>query len=174
MRPVIRPAEPRDAEGCLAVYAPYVATSAATFETTPPDPQDMRERIAEANLWLVAERDGRIAGYAYGGTHRARPAYRWTVETSVYVAGDRARQGIGRELYAALLPALEERGYKTALAGISLPNPGSVALHEAFGFTPVGVFRRIGFKAGSWWDVGWWQRPLGAADGPPEEPRDAP
>ena len=171
----IRPAERRDAAAIAAIYAHYVATSAATFETESPGVAEMERRIGAAKLWLVAERDGDVAGFAYGGTHRSRAAYRWTVETSVYVARAHARQGIGLELYATLLPALEARGYRNAVAGITLPNPASVALHEAAGFVRAGVFRRIGYKAGAWWDVGWWQCPLGdPGDGPPAEPRPGP
>jgi L-amino acid N-acyltransferase YncA len=171
VRPVIRPAEPRDAEGCLAVYAPYVATSAATFETTPPDPQDMRERIAEAKLWLVAERDGRIAGYAYASPHRGRAAYRWAADVAVYVDRAAHRRGVGRELYEALLPLIARQNLHVACAGITLPNEASVALHEAVGFELVGIYRAIGFKGGAWRDVGWWQaRLLPTGDGRPAEP----
>ena len=167
---MIRRAERSDAAACLAVYAPYVTTSAATFETETPSVGEMEWRIGAAKLWLLAERDGEVAGFAYGGTHRSRAAYRWTVETSVYVARAHARQGVGLELYSALLPALEDRGYRMAVAGITLPNPASVGLHEAAGFVRAGVFRRIGYKAGAWWDVGWWQRPLGEAGDEPAEP----
>ena len=170
---MIRRAEPSDASACLEVYAPYVATSAATFETEPPSAGEMERRIRAAKLWLVAERDGEIAAFAYGGTHRSRAAYRWTVETSVYVGGAHARRGLGLQLYSALLPALEDRGYRMAVAGITLPNPASVGLHEAVGFVAVGIYRRIGWKAGEWRDVGWWQRPLGTdppGGGPPPEP----
>src|SRR5919107_942612 len=118
---MIRRAHPGDAGACLAVYAPYVTTSAATFETDPPSVAEMERRIRAAKLWLVAEHDGTVAGFTYAGTHRSRAAYRWTVETSVYVAPDRARRRVGFELYSTLLPELEARGYRNAVAGITLP-----------------------------------------------------
>ncbi|HTI35288.1 MAG TPA: GNAT family N-acetyltransferase, partial [Miltoncostaea sp.] len=98
-------------------------------------------------------------------------AYRWAAETAVYVDPGHHRRGVGRRLYAALLAQLREQGVRTACAGITLPNPGSVALHESMGFAPVGVFRRVGWKHGAWHDVGWWQIDLGGADGTPPEPR---
>jgi phosphinothricin acetyltransferase len=101
-----------------------------------------------------------VAGFAYGGPHRTRAAYRWSVDVTVYVAEQARGHGVGRALYGALLPALAERGFHAAFAGIALPNPGSVALHEAVGFTPLGVYREVGFKLGRWHDVGWWQRLL--------------
>jgi phosphinothricin acetyltransferase len=169
---VIRRANTSDAAACRTVYAPYVTGTASTFETDIPPVEEMARRIGAAKLWLVAERDDEVVGFAYGGTHRSRAAYRWTVETSVYVSRDHERRGVGRELYTALLPDLADRGYRMAVAAISLPNPASVGLHEAVGFVRAGVFRDIGFKAGAWWDVGWWQRALREpGDGPPAEPR---
>ena len=169
---MIRRADPGDADACLAVYAPYVTGTAATFETEIPPVEEMARRIRAAKLWLVAERGGEVAGFSYGGTHRSRAAYRWTVETSVYVGGSHTGRGVGRELYSALLPALADRGYRMAVAAITLPNPGSVGLHESVGFVQAGAFRQIGYKAGAWWDVGWWQcRLREPGDGPPEEPR---
>ena len=108
----------------------------------------MARRIESTHAWLVAETDGVLAGFAYGGSHRARAAYRWATEVSVYVHPQHRRRGVGRALYGELLPLLARRGLQVALAGITLPNPGSVALHEAIGFQPVGVYRRIGWKAG--------------------------
>jgi L-amino acid N-acyltransferase YncA len=169
---LVRPADPhRDAAACAAIYAPHVDPGTASFEDVAPDAEEMARRMGAAHLWLVAERDGDVAGYAYGGRHRDRSGYRWTVETAVYVAGDHAGRGVGRALYDALLPELRRRGYRLACAGVTLPNQASVALHEAVGFEPVGVYRRIGFKHGRWWDVGWWQLDLaGGDDAPPAEP----
>ena len=123
----------------------------------------MGERISRygaSHAWLVAERDGAVAGYAYGSPHRERAAYSSSCDVAVYVDPVHARQGIGRALYAQLLPLLATRGFHAAFAGIALPNEGSVALHEAMGFVPVGIYREVGWKLGGWRDVGWWQRLL--------------
>ena len=133
----------------------------------------MARRIAQTLPrlpWLVAERDGAVAGYAYASPHRERAGYRWTVDVAVYVAAAAQRRGVGQELYGDLLPLLARQGFRVACAGIALPNDASVGLHERFGFTPVGVYRGIGFKDAAWRDVGWWQVQLGAQDGgaPPE------
>jgi L-amino acid N-acyltransferase YncA len=171
---LVRPADPaRDAAACAAIYAPHVDPGPASFEETPPDAGEVARRIRTAHAWLVAEDgDGSIAGYAYASEHRSRAAYRWAVDVAVYVSEAHQRRGAGRALYAALLPQLAERGWRAACAGIALPNDPSVALHEAFGFEPVGVYRRIGFKAGAWRDVGWWQLDLapGDEDPNPREP----
>jgi L-amino acid N-acyltransferase YncA len=172
-----------DAAACAAIYAPFVTGSATSFEELAPDAATFAERIArtaERFPYLVADADGRVAGFAYAGPHRARAAYRWAAEVSVYIDPDFRRRGVGRALYERLLGLLERQGLTLALAGITLPNDASVALHEAVGFRSVGVYRRVGFKAGAWRDVGWWQRPLGDSDGdsdgdshserPPSEP----
>jgi phosphinothricin acetyltransferase len=171
----IRPADPEgDAAACAAIYAPYVAGAATSFEETPPGERDFAKRIAaaaERHAWLVAVREGRVVGFAYAGPHRERPSYRWSVEVSVYVDGAHHRAGAGRALYAALLERLRARGFRTACAGITLPNDASVALHERLGFTPIGVYRKIGWKAGAWRDVGWWQLQLAPqGEEPPPEP----
>lgn len=173
---MIRHADPdRDAAACAAIYAPYVAGAATSFEEQSPSAADFAERIARISAthpWLVAERDGEAVGFAYAAPHRARAAYRWTAETSVYVAQARQRDGVGRALYEALLELLRRQRLHRALAGITLPNAASVALHEALGFEPVGVYGEVGFKAGAWRDVAWWQLALapGGGDGPPPEP----
>ncbi len=162
---MIRAADPlRDAQACARIYAPSVHPGTASFEERPPDAAEMARRMAGARAWLVAEEAAEVVGFAYAGRHRERAAYRWAVETSVYVRAECHGRGVGRAVYAALLDELGERRYRMACAAITLPNPASVALHEALGFAAVGVFRRIGFKAGAWRDVGWWQRPLGAGD----------
>jgi L-amino acid N-acyltransferase YncA len=170
----VRDATERDAAACAAIYRPYVTGTAITFETEPPAPAEMAERIAGAartHAWLVLEDAGRVVGYAYGGPFKARPAYRWSCEVSVYLEHGRRRTGGGRALYAALLDRLAERGYRTAVAGMTLPNEASVGLHRAMGFEPVGTYRRIGFKHGHWHDVAWAQRALAGGDDPPAEPR---
>lgn len=160
---VVRDAEPADAAACAAIYAPYVEETAISFELTPPDAGEMAERIAaaqRAHAWLVAETDGQVVGYAYGRRFHERAAYRWSCEVSLYVARDRRRTGVGRTLYEALFVRLAALGYHTAVAGMTLPNAASMALHLEMGFEPVGTYHRIGWKNDAWHDVAWAQRPL--------------
>jgi len=150
-----------------------VTDTAITFELDPPSAAEMWRRIARASdkhAWLVLEDDGRVVGYAYGSAFHARAAYRWTCEVSVYLELGRRRTGAGRALYAVLLARLVARGYRVAAAAMTLPNEASVGLHRAMGFEDVGVYRRVGFKHGSWHDVGWMQRALGGSEDPPSEP----
>ena len=159
----IRAAATADAPAMQAIYAPIVETTAISFEEVPPTVEEMAERV-ETTLrsypYLVAENGGRVVGFAYASQHRARAAYRRSVDVTVYVAEHARGAGVGRALYGDLLPMLAERGFHAAFGGIALPNPGSVALHEAMGFEHVGVYREVGFKFGRWHDVGWWQRLL--------------
>jgi phosphinothricin acetyltransferase len=169
----VRDATAHDAAACAAIYQPYVTDTAITFEADPPTAAQMVERIAAAlrrHAFLVLEDDGRVVGYAYGGVFNARAAYRWACEVSVYVEVGRLRSGAGRMLYEALLRRLAERGYRVAVAGMTLPNDASGALHRALGFEPVGTYRQIGFKHGAWHDVEWMQRALGGRGDPPAEP----
>jgi L-amino acid N-acyltransferase YncA len=127
---------------------------------------------ARTHAWLVLEEDARVVGYAYGGPYKERAAYRWACEVSVYLERGRRRTGGGRALYEQLLPRLVQRGFRTAVAGMTLPNDASVGMHRALGFEPAGVYRRIGWKHGRWHDVAWTQRPIGPGDDdPPVEPR---
>lgn len=170
----MRSATSADGEACAAIYAPYVAGTAVAFELTAPSADDMAKRIraaSEHHAWLVLEDDRRVVGYAYGGPHRARAAYHWSCEVSVYLEMGRRRTGGGRALYTALLARLADRGFRTAVAGMTLPNHASVALHRAMGFEPIGTYRKIGWKHGAWHDVAWTQRPLGDGHDPPPEPR---
>jgi phosphinothricin acetyltransferase len=170
---LVRSASELDAEACAAIYAPYVTDTAISFETIPPTPAEMAERIATAqrtHAWLVLEDDGRVVGYAYGGRFAPRAAYRWACEVSVYLELGRRRTGGGRMLYEALLARLTERGFRMAIGGMTLPNDASVGLHRAMGFEHVGTYRRIGFKDGTWHDVAWTQRVLAGGDEPPPEP----
>ena len=167
---LVRDAVPSDAGRCAEVYAPYVTDAAISFETEPPTAAEMAARIARAqerHAWLVAEDGGTVIGYAYGGEWMTRAAYRWTCTVSVYLEAGRRRTGAGRALYEALFERLAGRGYRTALAGVTQPNPASEGLHRALGFEPVGTFARVGFKHGSWHDVTWFQRPLTSETGPP-------
>lgn len=163
MTRTVRDATPDDAAACAAIYAPYVRDTAITFEVEPPDAAEFGRRIAAATAryaWLVLEDDGRVVGYAYACPFRERAAYRFACEVSVYLEPGLRRSGGGRALYAALLRRLAERGYRTAVAGMTVPNDASAGLHAASGFVPVGTFRRVGWKHGRWHDVAWAQRDL--------------
>lgn len=161
---IVRDATAQDAAACAAIYAPYVAGTSITFDLEAPTPADFAERITaaqQAHAWLVAQDDGVVIGYAYAGRYRPRAAYRWSCETSVYLDRGRHGRGGGRVLYAALLDRLAERGDCTAVAGMTLPNEPSIALHTALGFEPIGTFARVGYKDGAWRDVAWMHRDLG-------------
>jgi len=171
----IRLALARDAREIAAIYRPFVESSVVSFEIAAPDSDEMARRITETSVsypWLVCDIDDRVAGYAYATRHRVRAAYRWSVDTSVYVDGMYRRCGIGRGLYHSLFRILPVQGFFNAYAGITLPNPASVALHEAVGFTSIGVYRRVGYKLGAWHDVGWWQLTLADHQAAPPDPLD--
>jgi L-amino acid N-acyltransferase YncA len=170
----VRLASVEDGSAVAGIYASYVERTVISFEAMAPTADQMAERIAAtgpAHPWLVAEEAGELLGYAYAHSFASRAAYAWSAETSVYVRSDRHRRGVGQALYGALLRILAAQGYRQAFAGITLPNPSSVALHERIGFTPVGVYRRVGFKHGQWHDVGWWQLDLGGQGAPPRPRR---
>jgi L-amino acid N-acyltransferase YncA len=176
---LVRHADPaRDAAACLAIYAPYVAATPVSFEEAAPSEQQFAALIAttsERYPWLVADDAGAVAGYAYATQHRVRAAYRWAVDVAVYVDPARHRGGAGRMLYAALLELLRRQRLHSAVAGITLPNEASIGLHRALGFEHVGTYRAIGWKAGAWRDVSWWQLALAPAarrqdERPPPEP----
>ena len=170
----IRLATPDDDRQILDIYSPIILNTPISFEYEVPSVQEMQGRI-EKTLhhfpWLVCEVDGVAAGYAYAGHHRVRAAYQWSVDVTVYVHGDYRRHGIGRALYTALFEVLVLQGYYNAYAGITLPNPASVGLHESVGFQPLGVYHAVGYKHGQWYDVGWWERPLQPRTLEPEAPR---
>lgn len=166
-----------DAAALAAIYRPSVVSGIASFEEAPPDEHEMAERIARVlawTPWVVAVRGSEVLGYAYGARYRERAAYRWTVETSAYVAEAHHRTGVARALYAALLRLLHAQGFATAYARIVLPNAASVALHEAIGFAASHVLRGVGFKGGAWRDVGVWARELAPRTVPPREPTPLP
>jgi len=171
---MIRLADEHDAAAVQAIYAPYVRDSAISFETEPPPVDEiasrMRTVLAHAP-WLVCEREGRVVAYAYAGRFHARAAYQWSVEVTVYADRTHHRRGAGRALYTALLDALRLQGFCTAVGIIALPNPPSVALHEALGFERVGVIPAVGFKHARWHDVGWWRLVLRPLDRAPDPPR---
>jgi phosphinothricin acetyltransferase len=173
MPPIIRIANPSDADGILAIYAPYCDASTVSFEIAAPSVTQMAERIGGGlndYPWLVCEIDGTVAGYVYASRHRERAAYRWAVEVTVYVAAAYRRRNIARALYTSLFAILAEQNYFRAYAGITFPNPPSIGLHESLGFTPIGSYPSVGYKLGRWLDVGWWQRALRPAITPPPEP----
>ncbi len=160
----IRQALISDAEAIQAIYAPIVENTPISFEEKPPSADEMASRITatreQGYPYLVADQDGDAVAYAYAGQHRARAAYRWSVDVTIYVAEAARGAGIGKALYEELLQQLRQAEFHAAFAGIALPNPGSVGLHEAVGFTHVGTYQEVGFKFGRWHDVGWWQRIL--------------
>jgi L-amino acid N-acyltransferase YncA len=173
----LRAARPEDAGAIAAIYAPHVLVGAASFEIEPPDARAMRGRMAASDglyPWLVAtsgEAEGGVLAFAYATAFGTRPAYRWAVETTVYVAEAAQRQGAGRLLYEALVDTLRAQGFAQAIARVALPNDPSIALHEAVGFRRAGVFREIGWKQGRWIDVGLWQCELTDLGNPPAEPK---
>ncbi len=173
----IRAAAPEDAASIAAIYAPHVLTGTASFEIEPPDTRAMRSRMAESDglyPWLVAtngDPDGGVIGYAYARRFRERPAYRYVVESAIYMADVAHGQGAGRLLYDALIDTLRAQGFVHAIGTIALPNDASIRLHESVGFRRTGVFREVGFKHGQWMDVGIWQCELNEPRVPPVEPR---
>ena len=170
----IRPAVPADVRAITAIYAPVVEHSIASFELVPPNEAEMARRLRSGSglPWLVAAQGDQVAGYAYASRFRQRPAYRWSVETSVYVADAHTGRGVGKQLMTALIDRLVADGYVMAFAAIALPNPVSEGLHESLGFRPVGVFCDVGYKHGGWRDVAWWSRQLRMPPEEPEEPVD--
>ena len=172
----IRAATAADAAAIASIYAPYVTGTAVSFETEAPGPEEIARRMAEGDgyyPWLAAcdGESGAVLGYAYACAFRTRPAYRFSVETTVYVADDAHRRGIGTLLYRTLLPVLEAQGYAQAIAAITLPNQASVTLHERLGFRQVGAYEKVGFKFREWRTVGLWQRALCPLSTRPEEPK---
>jgi L-amino acid N-acyltransferase YncA len=161
-----------DAAAIAAIYRPYVEGSSISFEEEPPTAEDISARMANPlHPWLVAEEAGQVIGYASTSPMRNRAAYRWSVETGVYLERSAQGRGLGRQLLAAHLDLLERQGFVTAIAGISLPNEASVALHENHGFSLSGIERGVGFKLGQWVDVGRWQKDLAPRSSAPSEPR---
>jgi phosphinothricin acetyltransferase len=169
----IRVVTASDADAIAAIYGPIVTGTAISFEVEPPTAEEMERRITstlQTHPWLIAEQNGKLIGYAYAGPHRARPAYRWSVDVTAYVDASTRRSGVGRALYAELLNILRAQGFRTAFAGIALPNEASIGLHEAMGFKCLGIYEDVGFKNGRWRDVGWWQLRLSNSTGDPAEP----
>jgi len=174
----LRAATPDDAAAIAAIYATYVLSGTVSFETDAPDARAMRNRMASSNglyPWIVATNGdpdgGGVLGYAYANQFRDRPAYRYVVETSIYMSGANQGVGAGRLLYDALVDTLRAQGFTQAIGVITLPNDGSISLHESVGFRRAGVYREVGYKQGRWIDVGFWQRALNDSKVPPVEPK---
>ena len=157
---MIRSATPEDAAQIASIYNYYVENTVITLEEEAVSDSEMRTRIAcglSFFPWLVVETDGAVLGYAYGSPWSARTGYRKSVETTIYVAQEHHREGLGIELYSMLIDQLKSQELHCALGVIGLPNPGSVVLHEKLGFRKVGELQEVGWKFGQWVDVGHWQ-----------------
>lgn len=168
----IRLAKKKDANSILAIYRPFIEKTPVTFEETVPTVAQFWERIQKTlpdYPWLVCEINHDIAGYTYATAHRERASYRWTKEVSVYVHPNYMRHGIGVGLYTALIELLKLQGVKNILAGITLPNKGSVDFHESFGFSSIGIYTAVGFKLGRWHDVGWWELRVDHSENRPDK-----
>ena len=169
----LRPATAADAGAVRENYAPVVRETAISFETEQPDSDEMAARIDRKRArfpWLACTREGSVVGYAYASPYRERAAYRWSVEVSVYVHADWRRHGVARGLYTSLLSVLELLGYANAAAVIALPNPESVSFHESLGFEHVGTHHEVGYKHGTWHDVGHWELSIQSHGADPPEP----
>jgi L-amino acid N-acyltransferase YncA len=168
----IRFATPADASTVLEIYGPFCEDSPISFETERPGVTEIERRIrtiVERFPWLICENENEVLGYAYAGPHLERAAYRWSVNVAIYMSGKWRGQGFGTALYTVLFELLRIQGYFNAYAGITLPNTASVRLHQSLGFEPVGIYKKVGFKAGAWHDVSWWGLTLQPTDRPPEE-----
>ena len=173
----IRLATPADGARLAVIYRPAVVSRATSFELVPPNASEMARRVTRITArtpWLVGGEEGQVLGFAYASPHRDRPAYAWSVEVSAYVDSMAHRHGLGRALYTSLFAILELQGFQNAYAGITLPNPASIAFHEALGFKSVGTYHRVGYKHGRWHDVRWFERSLGAHSADPAPPRPMP
>jgi phosphinothricin acetyltransferase len=169
----IRVARPEDAADIARIYSYYVTETVISFEEKPPTETEMRERIVrtlEFTPWLVASVSNSVIAYAYAQRHRERAGYRWAVDVSVYVDRGYQRRGLGKQLYDELFKILARQGFRRVCAGLTYPNDASEGLHRSAGFTPVGIYRRIGWKLGAWRDTLWLQREIGGDGEPPPEP----
>jgi phosphinothricin acetyltransferase len=169
----IRQARPEDGQSIAGIYEEYVVRMPTSFEETPPTAKEMESRIRdtlERFPYLIVEEAGNVVAYAYAGPHSSRASYRWSVDVTVYIAPTHHRRGIGTLLYRELFSLLEAQSYAMAFAGITIPNPASVGLHESLGFKLVGIYHDVGFKLGAWRDVGWWERRLTNLSLTPAEP----
>ncbi|MBE9137433.1 N-acetyltransferase [Nodosilinea sp. LEGE 07088] len=160
---IIRLASKSDAAQVQDIYAPFVRDTPISFEAEPPSVKEMQQRIEDTLRqfpWLICEHQAEVVGYVYANSHRARAAYLWSVDVSVYIHQRYHRSGVGKALYLSLFEILRLQGFCNAYAGATLPNPASVGLHEALGFQPVGVYEAVGYKFRAWHSVIWWQLAL--------------
>lgn len=166
---MIRDAKEHDAARLLEIYTPYVTDAAISFETEAPSLTEFAARITSVQKqypYIVCEMDGMVVGYAYATRHRARAAYRYSADLSIYVDQAYHRKGVGRALYGKLFELLRKRCVYTAYVGIALPNDKSMGFHKSFGFEEVGTYHNVGYKAGKWIHVMWLEKPLRAYDTP--------
>ncbi len=157
---MIRSAEKRDNDEICDIYNHYVRHSIATFDETEMSREEMQEYLSGIIThyhWLVYESVGNVLGYAYTSPWKSRCAYKYSLESTIYLHPDYVGKGIGTRLYSALISKVKESGYHALIGGISLPNPASIALHEKMGFQKIGHFREVGFKFDKWIDVGYWE-----------------
>jgi len=170
MKRIIRLARASDAEGILTIYAPYISGTAISFETEVPSAEEFATRIGAIGgryPYLVCEIDGKIAGYAYASKFREREAYRYDVETSIYVAAEYHGSGLAYELYGRLFQILKELGYYNAYASTVTQNTKSVNFHQKFGFKPIGIYHRAGYKFERWHDGMWLEKEINSSDARP-------
>jgi len=158
---MLRSATVADAAAIAGIYNPYVLNTIITFEEEAVSEAEMSQRITDvlgAGLpWFVWEESGRVLGYAYAGKWKSRCAYRYAVESSIYLAAEATGRGFGTKLYVALIDALRAKGIHSIIGGVALPNPASVALSEKLGFQKIGQFKEVGWKFEKWIDVGYWE-----------------
>ena len=170
----IRLAELRDSEAMLHIYKPYVETTSISFETVAPTPAQFAARIEEilqTHPCLVYLADGEVAGYAYASVHRARAAYRYNADLSVYLAPQYHGSGAAARLCGCLFELLRALGYYNVYAAVTLPNEKSIRFHEKCGFTLIGVHHNTGYKFGQWHDVAWLEKALAPHEESPAEPK---
>jgi L-amino acid N-acyltransferase YncA len=171
--PTLRVATPADAKGMLDIYGPFITETSFTFETELPSREAFAERIRSYCRhwpWLVCEKEGVVAGFAYGARYRERKGYQWCVESSVYIHPDHHRSGFASMLYSALFELMKVQGYRNVYAVINLPNDISVAFHEKMGFKHFATYPKVGYKLGKWKDVGWWQLTINGHTQDPSAP----
>jgi phosphinothricin acetyltransferase len=157
---MIRAIRPEDATQICAIYNYYIENTIVTFEETPVSESEMKSRIVQntqKHPWIVYEQEGAIIGYAYASEWKSRCAYKYSVETTVYLKNDATGRSVGSKLYGELIRLLRDKSMHAAIGGIALPNDASVALHEKFGFEKIGQFKQVGYKFDTWIDVGYWE-----------------